>query len=132
MKTSDNKLRPAESGRQQGGTKKNEADANTTFAPFAQKGGKDAAQSRQTGGNAEDHAVKEVKSRYIKPVVFNSVNDVDKIEERVNGTVDIIKTAGGKIISINSQLFGISPMNLIYNIIYEREQALPPTEVEGE
>lgn len=72
------------------------------------------------------------KARYVKPVIFNSVNDVDKIEPRVNETVDIIKAAGGKIVSINSQLFGISPMNLIYNIIYEREQALPPTELTEE
>lgn len=105
MKTSDNKLC------QQGGAKKNSVSREADNAAGFDK---------------------EVKSRYIKPVIFNSVNDVDKIEERVNGTVDDIKTAGGKIISINSQLFGISPMNLIYNIIYEREQALPPTEVEGE
>lgn len=91
----------------------------------------DVAAVAQNGKHKES-AAKEIKSRYIKPVIFNSVNDVDKIEERVNVTVDEIKTAGGKIISINSQLFGISPMNLIYNIIYEREQALPPTKVEGE
>lgn len=64
------------------------------------------------------------KSRYIKPVIFNSVNDISKIENRVNKTVDEIKAAGGKIVSIVPYTYGISPMNLIYNIIYECEQAL--------
>lgn len=64
------------------------------------------------------------KARYIKTVVFNSLNDVDKIEATVNGTIDRIKALDGKIISIVPQSFGISPMHLIYNLIYESDHDL--------
>lgn len=65
-----------------------------------------------------------VKARYVKLVVINSINDIDKIESRVNGAVETLKLQGGKIVSILPIGFGLSPMNLLYNIIYESEKPI--------
>lgn len=64
------------------------------------------------------------KARYIKTVIFDSLNDVDKIESRVNGAIGNITKKGGKIVSLLPIEWGISPMNLIYNIIYESEKPI--------
>lgn len=65
-----------------------------------------------------------VKTRYVKLVIINSLNDIDKIESRVNDTIEDIKRHGGKIVSLLPIGFGLSPMNLIYNIIYESEKPI--------
>lgn len=65
-----------------------------------------------------------VKARYIKPVIFNSLNDIDKIEARVNKAVDALTQAGGKIVSFVPVGYGLSPMTLIYNIVYESEKPI--------
>lgn len=62
-----------------------------------------------------------IKTRYIKTVIFNSINDISNIESKVNETINYIKEQGGKVISIFSQNWGVSPMNLIYNIVYEHD-----------
>lgn len=67
------------------------------------------------------------KCRYIKTVIFNSTNDLPCIETRVNETIDNIKDNGGNIVSIIPYAFGLSPMNLIYNVIYERHAPLDET-----
>ena len=71
------------------------------------------------------------KTRYLKTVTFNSVNDVEKIEKTVNITADKLIQAGAKIVSIIPTQFGLSPMNLIYNIIYEHDHALTGMELSG-
>lgn len=63
-------------------------------------------------------------TRYVKPVIFNSMNDIDKIEGRVNFAADAITKAGGKIVSYVPLSFGLSPMTLIYNIIYESDKPI--------
>ena len=70
----------------------------------------------------------ERKGRYIKTVVFNSLNDVKKIETVVNKNIEAIKIGEGQVISIVPHAFGLSPMNLIYNIIYERTSAFEDKE----
>lgn len=68
--------------------------------------------------------ISETKARYVKPVIINSLNDVDKIEKRVNGVVEDVRQKGGKIVSLLPISFGLSPMTLIYNIIYESENPI--------
>jgi len=65
-----------------------------------------------------------LKGRYIKTVIFSSINDLNSIEATVNKEVDRIRNCGGKVISIFSNNWGISPMNLIYTIVYEHEKLL--------
>lgn len=67
---------------------------------------------------------KTLKARYIKPVIFNSVNDIDNIEGVVNSEIDKLRAAGGSIVSIVPHNYGISPMHLIYDIIYESDHEL--------
>lgn len=64
------------------------------------------------------------RSRYIKTVSFNSINDVPNIDKNVNEMVDKIRAAGGAIISIVPHNFGVNPINLIFIIIYEAEHNL--------
>lgn len=64
------------------------------------------------------------KSRYLKTVIFDTTNDIKKIESRVNRTVDVLKENHAKIVSITTNIYGISPMNLIYNIIYEADHEI--------
>lgn len=59
------------------------------------------------------------KARYIKTIIFSSVNDIKNIEKTVNETVDKLKENGGKVVSIIPHSWGISPMNLLYDIVYE-------------
>ena len=40
------------------------------------------------------------KARYIKTIIFSSVNDIKSIEKTVNETVDKLKENGGKVVSI--------------------------------
>lgn len=74
--------------------------------------------------NVKDTNETAVRARYVKLVVINSLNDIDKIESRVNNVVEDIKQQGGKIVSLLPIGFGLSPMNLIYNIIYESEKPI--------
>lgn len=64
------------------------------------------------------------KARYVKLVICNSINDVDKVEKKVNATIDKLREAGGSIVSIVPHNYGISPMHMIYNIIYENDHEL--------
>ena len=64
-----------------------------------------------------------MKSRYIKTIIFTSLNDIKKIERGINDVSHKINSLGGKVISIVPHSWGISPMNLIYDIIYESERA---------
>lgn len=64
-----------------------------------------------------------MKSRYIKTIIFTSLNDIRKIEKVINNVSHKINSLGGKVISIVPHSWGISPMNLIYDIIYESEKA---------
>lgn len=64
------------------------------------------------------------KTRYIKTLTFDSINDVKNIEPTVNSMIDQLKEAGGKIVSIIPHKFGLSPMYLIYDIIYESESQI--------
>ena len=38
------------------------------------------------------------KARYIKTIIFSSVNDIKSIEKTVNETVDKLKENGGKVV----------------------------------
>lgn len=67
---------------------------------------------------------KTLKARYIKPVIFNSVNDIDNIEDVVNAEINKLRASGGSIVSIVPHNYGISPMHLIYDIIYESDHEL--------
>ena len=62
-----------------------------------------------------------MKTRYVKSVVFNSINDITSIDERVNKAVDELTAKGDKVVSIIANVYGLSPMCLIYSIIYEGE-----------
>ena len=62
-----------------------------------------------------------MKTRYIKTVVFNSINDVGTIDETVNKAVNEVTKNGNKVVSIIANVYGLSPMCLIYSIIYEGE-----------
>lgn len=61
------------------------------------------------------------KARYVKIVNFNSVNDIPNVEDSINQTVEHLRENGGKVVSVQINNFGISPMNLMYNIIYEAD-----------
>lgn len=74
---------------------------------------------------------KNYRSRYLKVVVFNSTNDIGRIESTVNHMVDSLKDAHAKIVSITTNIYGISPMNLLYNIIYEADHAISDAELAG-
>ena len=74
---------------------------------------------------------KNYRSRYLKVEVFNSTNDISRIESTVNHTVDSLKDAHAKIVSITTNIYGISPMNLLYNIIYEADHAISDAELAG-
>ena len=41
-----------------------------------------------------------MKTRYVKSVVFNSINDITSIDERVNKAVDELTVKGNKVVSI--------------------------------
>lgn len=69
------------------------------------------------------------KSRYIKLVIINSVNDLDSAENTVNAMVEKLRKAGGAIVSIVPHNFGVNPINLIYNIIYESDHAFTEKEL---
>ena len=60
-----------------------------------------------------------MRTRYIKTVIFSSVNDVGTIEEAVNKAINKLVSEGNKIVSVTTNVYGLSPMSLIYNIIYE-------------
>ena len=62
-----------------------------------------------------------MKTRYVKSVIFNSINDITSIDERVNKAVDELTVKGNKVISIIANVYGLSPMCFIYSIIYEGE-----------
>lgn len=71
----------------------------------------------------ENVGTKSKKARYVKPVMF-TVSTADNIERDLNQMIDKLTEAGGKIIAITPHTFGLSPMTLIYNIIYESDHAL--------
>lgn len=71
------------------------------------------------------------ESRYLCQLIFNSVNAIQieedgktSVEKTVNAKLEEIAKKGGKVISITSHTYGISPMNLIYDIIYQAENSL--------
>lgn len=71
------------------------------------------------------------ESRYLCQLIFNSVNAIQieedgktSVEKTVNAKLEEIARKGGKVISITSHTYGISPMNLIYDIIYQAENSL--------
>lgn len=69
-----------------------------------------------------------MKTRYLKTVIFSSVNEVNTVESRVNAAINQLNKDGGKVVSITSNVYGLSPMSLIYNIIYENEYTEEITE----
>lgn len=75
--------------------------------------------------------VKDKRTRYIKTVVFNSVNQLDIIEKAVNDVTQRIHNAGGIILSITPHNFGVNPIHLIYTIVYDHDHALTEEELEN-
>ena len=69
----------------------------------------------------------EKSTRFLKAVRV-TVSDVDNIENMVNKTIACICNCGGKVIAITSQTFGLSPMYLLYNIVYENDREITPKE----
>ena len=73
--------------------------------------------------------VKDKRTRFIKTIVFNSVNQIDSIENEVNAVTEKIHNAGGIILSITPHNFGVNPFNLIYNVVYDHDHALTDEEL---
>lgn len=63
-------------------------------------------------------------TRFIKQVIFNSVNDITKMEKSVNEEILKLSKAGGKIISIIPHEYGISPVYKIYMIVYQAKEPI--------
>lgn len=63
-------------------------------------------------------------TRFIKQVIFNSVNDITKMEKIVNEEILKLSKAGGKIISIIPHDYGVSPICKIYTIVYQAEEPI--------
>jgi hypothetical protein len=59
-----------------------------------------------------------MKVRKVKTVSF-TFGEVSNIEERVNRAVEELAAENKKVVSITTNSFGLSPMTLIYTIIYE-------------
>lgn len=65
--------------------------------------------------------------RFVRIVAFSSsANPLDDaVSQKVNETVDnLVKNGATNIISIVPHNFGVRPINLLYNIIYEAEKEL--------
>lgn len=62
-------------------------------------------------------------TRFIKTLKI-TVKDIDIIDREVNDTIREIVKKGGKIIGLNAQNFGLSPMMLIVIIIYASEKEI--------
>ena len=62
-------------------------------------------------------------TRFIKTIKF-TVKDIDIIDKDVNETIRKIVDKGGRIIGLNVQNFGLSPMMLIVIIIYANEKEI--------
>lgn len=69
-------------------------------------------------------------TRYIK-TVLSTVNEITKdesddspLEEKVNSTVDEIHSKGGKVIAFVPHNFGINPILIMYDIVYEAESPI--------
>ena len=69
------------------------------------------------------------ETRYVKIVIFDSVNAIPRMEETVNREIEKIKRLGGKIISIVPHTFGISPAYKLYDIIYQADHAFTDEEL---
>lgn len=68
------------------------------------------------------------KTRYVKTVKITYADvDKDRVESIVNGTVNIIKENGGKVVTYMQEVLGIgfSTVYLLYTIVYEREEEIP-------
>lgn len=52
------------------------------------------------------------------------------IDERVNNFIRNISLCGGKIVSITTERFGLSPMNMFFIIIYESEKGITNKELD--
>ena len=76
---------------------------------------------------AEKQASENSKNRFIETIVFNSSSDIKHIELLVNAVAADIEKQGGKVVCYLQQSYGISPMNLVYNIVYETNSTEPLT-----
>lgn len=59
-----------------------------------------------------------MRVRKIKTISF-TFGEIADIEGRVNAAVDELAKESKRVVSISSNNFGLSPMTLIYTIIYE-------------
>ena len=67
-------------------------------------------------------------SRFVKVIDFTYTKSAEEIENAVNDEVDKIVKNGGKVVTIFSKTFGLSPMKLIYTIVYESEKRIVITD----
>lgn len=77
----------------------------------------------------EEKSEKRNTHRFVRMVAFSSTssfkNKDDSVSERVNATIDRLVADGAtNIIAIVPHNFGVRPINLLYNIIYEAEKEL--------
>lgn len=84
----------------------------------------------------------EVKTRWIKLVIFSGTKDIEinkenpkpkpEVEIITNREIAKIVKAGGKIVSIDTHNYGISPIRIVFVIIYEREYPLDAEDILNE
>lgn len=67
--------------------------------------------------------------RWLKTISF-TLDKVDDIEEKVNEEIEKINKSGGKIVTIlPPHNAGVSPIKIIYDIVYESEKPITEKEV---
>lgn len=76
----------------------------------------------------EDKGEHSSYTRYIKTII-STINEIPTLEQRVNDTVEELYKKGGKAIAFVPHNFGINPILVIYDIVYEAESPIEITEV---
>lgn len=68
-----------------------------------------------------------MRTRYVKVMKF-TVSDLRNMEQAVNNMVAKITEYGGKVVTIINHTFRLSPMYLIYTIVYEADAPMKGAE----
>ena len=68
-----------------------------------------------------------MRTRYVKVMKF-TVSDLRNMEQAVNNMVAKITEYGRKVVTIINHTFGLSPMYLIYTIVYEADAPMKGAE----
>lgn len=71
-----------------------------------------------------------IKSRYTK-ILWFTYDQRDRIEPTLNEASARLAACGAKVVTIQNVSFGLSPMCLIYTIVYERDGAVTDKEYQS-